>query len=94
MFVYKNCEPKIYLDHFLHLMMNCQINGRRCWTAQIQDGYKTLYIPNICNEWTKDDVSVLLLNYISTQGEKVQNLVAHAGLFCCVAGRQACGIWC
>ncbi|KAJ6754658.1 HETEROGENEOUS NUCLEAR RIBONUCLEOPROTEIN [Salix purpurea] len=60
------------------------INGRRCWTAQIQDGYKTLYIPNICNEWTKDDVSIMLLNYISTYGEKVRILVAHVGLFCCV----------
>ncbi|KAF9666068.1 hypothetical protein SADUNF_Sadunf16G0190300 [Salix dunnii] len=34
------------------------INGKRCWTAQIQDGYKSLYIPNICNEWTKDDASL------------------------------------
>ncbi|KAJ6424279.1 hypothetical protein OIU84_025129 [Salix udensis] len=39
------------------------INGRRCWTAQIQDGYKTLYIPNICNEWTKDDLEDKLAEY-------------------------------
>ncbi|KAJ7013576.1 hypothetical protein NC653_003282 [Populus alba x Populus x berolinensis] len=39
------------------------INGKRCWTAQIQDGIKTLYVPNICKEWTKDDLEDKLAEY-------------------------------
>ncbi|KAL9404449.1 hypothetical protein Peur_001421 [Populus x canadensis] len=39
------------------------INGKRCWTAQIQDGSKTLYVPNICKEWTKDDLEDKLAEY-------------------------------
>ncbi|KAJ6949035.1 hypothetical protein NC651_003141 [Populus alba x Populus x berolinensis] len=39
------------------------INGKRCWTAQIQDGSKTLSVPNICKEWTKDDLEDKLAEY-------------------------------
>ncbi|XP_011045731.1 PREDICTED: uncharacterized protein LOC105140559 isoform X2 [Populus euphratica] len=39
------------------------INDKRCWTAQIQDGSKTLYVPNICKEWTKDDLEDKLAEY-------------------------------
>nr|TKS08045.1 polyadenylate-binding protein [Populus alba] len=39
------------------------INGKRCWTAQIQDGSKTLHVLNICKEWTKDDLEDKLAEY-------------------------------